>query len=281
VHVEVDEGAVRFSVLGRDGVLRTTTAEPSVEPAGIELSSGRAAVRVDIDLPAGGSRELTIRLTAAEIGEGTAGVVTPRSPPDGTRVRSDEELFDRVLARSLQDLDMLRSQLAESSYYSAGVPWYATLFGRDGLISAMQMLAFDSDVAAETLRLLGTLLGRAVDDSRDEQPGRVLHELRVGEPAALGETPFARYYGSVDATPLWLSLLADHADWSGNLDLFRELRPQVDAALGWMERYGDLDGDGLIEYLCHAPDGLVNQGWRDSWDGVPYADGMPLEPPIA
>jgi glycogen debranching enzyme len=281
VHVEVDEGAVRFSVRGRDGVLRTTTAEPSVEPAGIELSSARAAVRFDIDLPAGGSRELTIRLTAAEIGEGTAGVVTPRSPPDGTRVRSDQELFDRVLARSLQDLDMLRSQLAESSYYSAGVPWYATLFGRDGLISAMQMLAFDSDVAAETLRLLGTLLGRAVDDSRDEQPGRVLHELRVGEPAALGETPFARYYGSVDATPLWLSLLADHADWSGNLDLFRELRPQVDAALGWMERYGDLDGDGLIEYLCRAPDGLVNQGWRDSWDGVPYADGMPLEPPIA
>jgi glycogen debranching enzyme len=287
-HVERAGSAVRFSLLGRDGVLRTTTVEPNVEPAAAELSPGdrertaaTAALRFDVDVPAGGTRALTLDLVACEVGDGAASVAGPRPAADRTRVQSDEELFDRVLARSLQDLDMLRSQLAGRSYYSAGVPWYATLFGRDGLIAAMQMLAFEPDVAADTLRLLGGLLGHEVDDTRDEQPGRVLHELRVGEPAALGETPFARYYGTVDATPLWLSLLSDHADWSGNLELFRELRPQVDATLDWMERCGDLDGDGLIEYLRRAPNGLVNQGWRDSWDGVPYADGTPLEPPTA
>jgi glycogen debranching enzyme len=118
-----------------------------------------------------------------------------------------------------------------------------------------------------------------VDDARDEEPGKVPHELRVGEPATLGETPFARYYGSADSTPLWLCLLCDHADWTGDLELFRELRPQVDAALAWLDRR--LDGDGLIEYDRRAPGGLLNQGWRDSPSGVPDAAGRPLEPPVA
>jgi glycogen debranching enzyme len=109
----------------------------------------------------------------------------------------------------------------------------------------------------------------------------VLHELRVGEPAALGETPFARYYGSADATPLWLCLLADQADWSGSTALFDELRPQVEDALSWIDGYGDRDGDGLVEYLRRSRHGLRNQGWKDSPDGVPDADGDPLEPPVA
>ena len=132
---------------------------------------------------------------------------------------------------------MLRSELDGRSYFAAGVPWFATLFGRDSLIARRRRSPSSPDVAADTLRLLGDLLGREHDDERDEEPGKVLHELRVGEPAALGETPFARYYGSADATPLWLcAAVADHADWSGSLDLFRELRPQVDAALDWIDR---------------------------------------------
>jgi len=109
----------------------------------------------------------------------------------------------------------------------------------------------------------------------------VLHELRVGEPATLGETPFARYYGSVDATPLFLCLLCRHADWSGNLDLFRELRAPAEAALEWIDRYGDLDGDGLVEYRRRSPLGLETQGWKDSADGVPDALGEPLAAPVA
>jgi glycogen debranching enzyme len=109
----------------------------------------------------------------------------------------------------------------------------------------------------------------------------VLHELRVGEPATLGETPFARYYGSVDATPLFLCLLGQYANWSGNLDLFRELREPAEAALDWIDRYGDLDGDGLVEYRRRSPHGLATQGWKDSADGVPDHAGEPLVPPVA
>jgi glycogen debranching enzyme len=241
--------------------------------------SGTLALTGRIDLPAGGARELRVDYLVDESGSRRA--PRPGAAPEPTIVRTDDELFDRVLRRSLADLELLRSELDGHSYFAAGLPWFATLFGRDSLIAATQALAFAPEVAAGTLRLLGGMLGREVDDRRDEEPGKVLHELRVGEPATLGETPFARYYGTADATPLWLCLLCDHAGWSGDLGLFRELRAEVDAALEWLDRHGDLDGDGLVEYRRRAPHGLVNQGWRDSPDGVPDAAGRPLEPPVA
>jgi glycogen debranching enzyme len=283
-----DGRTLSWSTMGRDGVVRTTTVETSEPPA----SEGGGVLRFEIDLPGRGERRIEMRIAAGERADG-AGDTGPNgeTPPLGgaarrprteqSRVRSDDELFDRVLSRSLLDLDMLRSELDGRSYFAAGVPWFATLFGRDSLIAAMQALAFDPDVAADTLRLLGDRMGRMYSDEHDEDPGKVLHELRVGEPAALGETPFARYYGSADATPLWLCLLADHADWSGSLELFGELRPQVEAALEWIAGPGDRDGDGLVEYQCRSRHGLRNQGWKDSPDGVPDAGGRPLEPPVA
>jgi glycogen debranching enzyme len=275
VECGVDGNALRWTATGRDGVVRTTTVEPSEPP----VSAGDGVLRFELDLTGREERRIDLRIVA---GEGGADRVAPTNlQPPRTEVRSDDELFDRVLARSLQDLRMLRSELDGRSYFAAGIPWFATLFGRDSLISATQTLAFAPDVAADTLRLLGERLGRVYDDEHEEDPGKVLHELREGEPAALGETPFARYHGSADATPLWLCLLADHADWSGGLELFRELRPQVDAALEWIAGPGDPDGDGLVEYRRRARHGLRNQGWKDSPDGVPDAGGDPLEPPIA
>jgi len=155
------------------------------------------------------------------------------------------------------------------------------LFGRDSIVAALQVLAFDPAMAAETLRLLAGRLGTRVDPEHDEEPGKVLHELRLGEIAAQGLTPLARYYGTVDATPLFLCLLAEHADWTGSLDLFRELRPQVEAALRWIDEFGDHDADGLLEYRRRASGGLENQGWKDSWDGIVDEDGDPLRAPIA
>jgi glycogen debranching enzyme len=273
IETDFDGRALRWSTIGRDGVVRTTTVEPGEAPE----SAAGGVLRFEIDLAAGGERRIALRMLVGDSDDRDS--PAQRSP--GLRVRSDDELFDRVLARSIRDLDMLRSELDGRSYFAAGVPWFATLFGRDSLIAATQTLAFAPEVAADTLRLLGDRLGRAYDDERDEEPGKVLHEHRVGEPAALGETPFARYYGSADATPLWLCLLADHADWTGTLGLFRELRPEVDAALAWLAGYGDEDGDGLIEYRCRSRHGLRNQGWKDSPDGVPDAGGDPLEPPVA
>jgi glycogen debranching enzyme len=284
--LSVDGGVIRFALRGRDGVLRATTVEASGRPAA-NVDAGEALLGARIALPAGGAHELTLDYLVDESAPGSRrpargpGVESPAHGPEQAVVRSDDVLFDRVLGRSLADLELLRSELEGLSYYAAGVPWFATLFGRDSMIAASQALAFAPEVAGDTVRLLGGLLGSELDDARDEEPGKVLHEWRVGEPAALSETPFARYYGSADSTPLWLCLLCDHADWAGDLALFREQRPQVDAAIAWLERHGDLDGDGLVEYRRRAPGGLENQGWKD-WPGaVADADGRALDPPVA
>jgi glycogen debranching enzyme len=138
-------------------------------------------------------------------------------------------------------------------------------------------------MAEQTLRVLAGLIGTRDDAEHDEDPGKVLHELRAGEVARLALTPLARYYGTVDATPLFLCLLCEHADWSGNLSLFRELRGEVDAMLGWIDGPGDRDRDGLLEYKQRAADGrgLRNQGWKDSDEGILDERGVPLEPPVA
>ena len=136
-------------------------------------------------------------------------------------------------------------------------------------------------MAEQTLRVLAARLGRRVDPVHEEEPGKVIHELRTGELAALDATPLTRYYGTVDATPLFLCLLAEHASGAAGSTLFHELREAVEATLGWIDRYGDHDGDGLLDYRASSPDGLRNQGWRDSEDGVLDEHGKPLEPPIA
>jgi glycogen debranching enzyme len=273
-----DAGPNGFSLVGRDGVRRTTAIRATPEPRWLE--DGRLVF--DLELEPRGAIDLIIDFEVSESSGGELSLSVPRRHYDErTRVASDDQLFNRILARSLHDLDLLQSELDGHSYYAAGVPWFATLFGRDSLITSFQTLSFVPGFAEETLRLLASRLGQEYNDERDEEPGKVLHELRVGEPAALGETPFARYYGSVDATPLFLCLLGRHADWSGNLDLFRELRAPAEAALEWIDRYGDLDGDGLVEYKRRSKHGLVTQGWKDSADGIPDDDGEPLVGPVA
>ena len=273
-----ESGPGGFSAVGRDGVRRVTALR--TEPAARPGDDG--ALVFDLDLPPRGGIDLTVDFEISEEGDADpAGPPPERDVQEGSRASSDDQLFNRILQRSLDDLELLRSSLDGHSYYAAGVPWFATLFGRDSLLTAFQTLSFVPRVAEDTVRLLAGRLGQVVDDERDEQPGKVLHELRVGEPATLGETPFARYYGSVDATPLFLCLLCRHADWSGNLDLFRELRGPAEAALEWIDRYGDLDGDGLVEYQRRSPGGLVTQGWKDSADGVPDDRGEPLRAPVA
>jgi glycogen debranching enzyme len=283
------DGGVRFSARGGDGVLRATTV--TADPAPTEIVGGRLRFGVNLAPGHAGDVVLTYELhqeradpppprrarrPPANRREGDSG-----GPAGFTRVRADDELFNRVLERSLQDLRMLRSQIDGHAYYAAGIPWFATLFGRDSLITAIETLAFDTRMGEQTLRLLAARLGRRVDPIHEEEPGKVLHELRLGEVAARNLTPLARYYGTVDATALFLCLVADHARWSGALDLFRELRPAVDAALGWIDHYGDHDGDGLLDYRAGTPEGLRNQGWKDSDDGVLDERGAPLEPPIA
>jgi glycogen debranching enzyme len=212
---------------------------------------------------------------------GTRGREPGAEPGWSTSVVTDSISLDAALGRSLSDLLTLRDELDGQRYYAAGVPWFSTLFGRDAIISAYQTLAFEPSVAAETLRLLASRQGAGDDDWRDEEPGKILHELRVGELARLHEIPHTPYYGSVDSTPLFLILLGRHAAWTGGLDLFRELRSNVERALDWIDRSAERSGRGYVTYDSTTERGLVNQGWKDSGDGIVGADGSIARPPIA
>jgi glycogen debranching enzyme len=283
VEVEEIEDGMRFAATTSDGVRRSTTVFADRAPE--TVADGRT-LRFALHLEPGGSDDVRLdHVLAAGAAPRSRRRAAARDagPAIGapTRVTTDDELFNRVISRSLSDLRMLRSRLDGDNYFAAGVPWFATLFGRDSLIAAIQTLGFAPDIAAQTLRALARRLGRRVDPIHEEEPGKVIHELRVGEVAARDLSPLTRYYGTVDATPLFLCLVAEHADWRGSLDLFRELRESIDAALGWIEEHGDHDGDGLLDYRASTPDGLRNQGWKDSDDGVLHEDGTPLEPPIA
>jgi glycogen debranching enzyme len=198
-----------------------------------------------------------------------------------TEVESDSLLLNNVLDRSLRDLRVLRSTLAGDAYFAAGLPWFGTLFGRDSLITALQMLAYNPAIAEQTLRVLARYQGTRIDEWRDEQPGKILHELRVGEMAHLHEIPHTPYYGTVDATPLFLVLVGRHAAWTGDLRLFHDLRDHIERALTWVDRYGDLTGAGYVSYAGRSDAGLTNQGWKDSGAAIMNADGTPARPPIA
>jgi glycogen debranching enzyme len=203
---------------------------------------------------------------------------------DGTaRIRSDGELLDLAIQRGIADLRLLRNDgpQAGEHYLAAGVPWFTTLFGRDTIITALEVLPFMPGVAVEALQVLADWQATEDDPERDMEPGKILHELRVGELARTGELPHRPYYGSVDATPLWLILLEETHRWTGDLELVRALWPNAMAALEWIDRYGDLDGDGFVEYRRRTPKGLINQGWKDSGDAVRHRDGTLAAAPIA
>jgi glycogen debranching enzyme len=295
-----DELVFRYD--GKDGIDRSLTISFDRPIA----SRDGTSCTVMLDVPGRGAAELEVTITIGERARAGATPVERRSPRTGRTARrsstkdsratgsdwsggngwdlsvnSDSLALNAALSRSLDDLLTLRGELDGRRYYSAGVPWFATLFGRDSLIAAYQTMAFDRDVAADTLRLLAARLGAEADDFRDDQPGKILHELRVGELARLGEIPQTPYYGSIDSTLLFLILLARHAGWAGSLDLFHDLRDNVDRALAWLDGDADPRRSGYVAYESTTDRGLANQGWKDSGDAIVTADGRIATPPIA
>jgi glycogen debranching enzyme len=196
-------------------------------------------------------------------------------------LETDNEIFNAWLRRSRADLDMLTTQTPQGPFPYAGIPWFSTAFGRDGLITSLECLWADPGLAEGTLRFLAAHQATTLDPGSDAEPGKILHETRGGEMARLGEVPFARYYGSVDSTPLFLLLLSAYYARTGDLDLVREIWPNAMAAFAWMKNYGDLDGDGLIEFDRKSPNGLANQGWKDSSDAIFHIDDRLVRAPIA
>ncbi|HET7521490.1 MAG TPA: amylo-alpha-1,6-glucosidase [Candidatus Limnocylindria bacterium] len=283
------ERGVLLRYRGLDGVLRRTRIGFSLRPAAIDARE--ATFRVDI--PAGTARTLEISV-GCESGTRSRRALPPFEQAllaarrelalvmDGSATMiTSNEAFNDWLHRSVADVAMLTSRTPAGWYPHAGVPWFSTPFGRDGIVTGLQTLWMAPRLARGVLGYLASTQATRTSAARDAQPGKILHEARHGEMAALGEVPFRRYYGSHDATPLFVVLAAEYWRRTADRASVDALWPHVERALAWMERYGDADGDGFLEYARAADEGLVQQGWKDSDDSVFHADGALAEPPIA
>jgi glycogen debranching enzyme len=285
-----DSAAIRYR--GLDNVERST--EISFDSGPREISDQRAVFAVE--LKPGERRQMECRIKAK--GPEVAGTRPHRggnflealherqselekSHNEWAKISASNNQFASMIQRSMVDLTSIVSDTDSGAFIMAGVPWFATIFGRDSIITALMMLPFNPETAKRTLRTLSQYQGTTVDEARDEQPGKIVHEMRSGEMAATGEVPFGRYYGSVDSTPLFLWLYGRCIEWSGDLALAEELWPNVERAIAWIEQYGDKDRDGYVKYKRETPRGLANQGWKDSQDAIFHRDGMLARPPIA
>jgi glycogen debranching enzyme len=291
---ELAPDTVRLSYEGLDGRVRRTRITFDPAPARLEENRARFELRL------APHSEQTFRfsiLCESEPGRAPAAASRPpvwyekaaadvsaelaQARAEEPQVTTSNEQFNDWLNRSLADLHMMRTQTPYGPYPYAGVPWFSTPFGRDGIVTALQTLWMTPAPARGVLRYLAATQATEEDDERDSQPGKILHEARGGEMAGAGEVPFGRYYGSIDATPLFVMLAGACYRRTGDVALVRELWPAIERALGWIDEYADPDADGFFEYARRSARGLVQQGWKDSQDSVFHADGSLAEGPIA
>jgi glycogen debranching enzyme len=288
IPAELGERGVVLGYRGLDRVVRKT--ELHFTPAPNRCNEKLAVF--PIELGAKQTHELYVWI-GCQVGEQRPAIVAfenanaeahaqlDQARSEDCHVYTSNEQFNQWLNRSAADLHMMITRTAEGPYPYAGVPWFSTPFGRDGIITAMEALWMNPDLAAGALRFLAATQAREQDPERDAEPGKILHELRQGEMAALREIPFGRYYGSIDSTPLYLMLAAQYFEATGDRALLEELWPNIERALEWIDRYGDSDGDGFVEYGRRAKEGLAQQGWKDSNDSVFHRDGSAAAGPIA
>jgi glycogen debranching enzyme len=281
----VEDSRVVLAYDGRDGVRRSVVISFSTKPD--ELTETHARWRLAI-----ASKEEVEIVASVEPRAGD--VRAPALSHDEldreyaswrktcTRFRVSNGQLQEYLDRAVLDMRMMVSHDERGvPAIDAGVPWFSTLFGRDSLVTAYQTLAMNPDLAKGTLEKLAQYQGEKVDDWRDEEPGKILHELRCGELAAVGDVPHTPYYGTIDATPLWLVVYGYAWNWTGDREFAERMWPHALRALEWIDKYGDADGDGYVEYKRKSGGGLDNQGWKDSWDGILHEDGRVAEAPLA
>ncbi|HYO12600.1 MAG TPA: amylo-alpha-1,6-glucosidase [Thermoanaerobaculia bacterium] len=278
-------------VLGYEGLdARTRRTRITFSPTPHEITDSAASF--SMSLPPRGETLLSVTISFENAGEAprvlgfdkaleraTAEVAARRS--SGACVETSNESFNLWAGRSANDLQMMITETPYGLYPYAGVPWFSSVFGRDGILTAYETLWLDPALARGVLSLLAATQARELNAAQDAEPGKIVHEMRKGEMAVLGEVPFARYYGSVDATPLFVVLAGAYYRRTGDRTLIESLWPALENALSWIDQQGDLDGDGFVEYSRRSANGLTSQGWKDSLDAVFHRDGTLAEGPIA
>jgi glycogen debranching enzyme len=286
---DVDAHTVRLRYRGLDGDERWTVVHWNERPS--EISSH--LIRCDYQLLPEESRSFSFEIQCGhharsprrprtyDAASGEAAAARDAARGQYCEVEGSSERFNRWVRRSAADVRMLTVTTPHGEYPYAGVPWFSTPFGRDGIMTALQLLWVHPQLARGVLGYLAVTQADDVHPAQDAEPGKILHESRTSEMARLGEVPFGRYYGSVDATPLFIVLAGAYFARTGDRAYLATLWPHVERALGWIDRYGDRDGDGFIEYARRSATGLVQQGWKDSYDSVFHADGRLADPPIA
>ncbi|MEO5657952.1 MAG: amylo-alpha-1,6-glucosidase [Nitrospiria bacterium] len=289
---EANDHGLTMSYDGLDGVTRRTRVRSTVTDAITPLAGSDSRLAFEVRLEPKGDATLAL-IIECEVGD----VRPPRlayedafaslaeaceiDRASSAHVSTSNEWFNGWLARSTADLRMMTTRTPHGLYPYAGVPWYSTVFGRDGLITALEYLWIKPEMARGVLAYLAATQATEVVPERDAEPGKILHETRQGEMAALGEIPFGRYYGSVDSTPLFILVAGAYHQRTADRAFIQSLWPHVERALEWIDRYGDADGDGFVEYSRRSAHGLLQQGWKDSHDSVFHADGTLAEGPIA
>jgi glycogen debranching enzyme len=286
---ETIEDGVVFLYHGLDGIVRRSVIRFDPLPDRVDHESARFQLVIQpservslfmaISCEEGGSEPRPTRRFF--VGLRDARRALRASTARAATVETSNGIFNETLCRAVADLYMLMTDTPQGAIPYAGIPWYSTPFGRDAIITALEMLWIDAAIAKGVLRFLAATQAKDWRPDAEAEPGKILHEMRSGELARLGEVPFACYYGSVDSTPLFVVLAGRYFERTGDLATVVELWPHIEAALQWIDFYGDRDGDGFVEYQRTGRRGLVNQGWKDSADSVFHADGAAAEGPIA
>ncbi len=288
VRSAVRDDGLTFEYEALDRLVATTSI--AFDPAPDSLAAGSA--RFAFDLEPQGVREIIVTVSC----NGALRALAPSQFERGLRdareaqaarrksaaaISGSNAQFVQVLEQACCDLCLLTTTTEHGDYPYAGVPWYSTVFGRDGLITALLAGWMDPQISRGVLKVLAATQADASDPAADAEPGKIVHEIRSGEMARLGEVPFARYYGTVDATPLFIVLASRYVAQTGDLATLAEIWPNLRRADAWLDTYGDRDGDGFVEYEAQTAIGLSNQGWKDSRDSIFHADGALAEGPIA
>lgn len=278
-----------FSYVGADDIKRNTrVAWDEQENANVNDQT----IQVPIELDHGEVKELTLYIIPTLAGEkievhdwslAYKGLKENYKTwnESVTNISTEYKPLQNLVDRGIQDLQALSTDVGHGPFFVAGLPWFGVPFGRDSLIAALQMLPFQPDIVRGTLRTMAHYQGTKKDSWRDEEPGKIMHEVRYGELANTNQVPFTPYYGSIDSTPLFLILVTEYVHWYKDMQLFEELEKNIEAALDWIDLYGDRDGDGFVEYHQESSKGIANQGWKDSADSVVHRNGDFGESPIA